>query len=404
AANCQPSRACLLSGQYTPRHSVYAVGSTKRGPEHLMRMIPIPNRKEIPSDNVTIAEALKAGGYATGGFGKWHAGGRARFETTMARVKGNDKKANPKSVYSITRAACDFIEKNKDRPFFAYVSHHAIHSPLESRPETLEKYENKKPGKQHHHAAYAACIWELDNGVGLILKKLEELGLDKKTLVVFTSDNGGTPQSSQEPLRGAKGGYYEAGIREPFVVRWPGVVSEGTRCGVPVIIQDLYPTFLAVAGVKPPSDKVLDGENLIPLLTGQGDLDRKAIFWHFPGYLNTAVPRGRDPVFRTRPVSVIRKGDWKLHLYHEEWVLEGGRDKIETHNAVELYNLENDAGERKNLSRVKTKKRDELLGDLLGWIDAVEAPLPSEHNPAYDPSEPAGSRKKNKSPKKKAAQ
>ena len=394
AGNCQPSRACLLTGQYTPRHGVYAVGSTKRGPAHRMRMIPVPSRKSIPDGNVTVAEALAKAGYATGGFGKWHAGGAARFQVSTSRRKRRDRGDDPKGLYSTTRAACEFIEKNRQRPFFAYVSHHAIHSPLKARPQTLARFRGKKPGKQHRDPLYAACTYDLDDGVGILLKKLEELDLARKTIVVFTSDNGGTPRSSQEPLRGAKGGYYEAGIREPFIVRWPGVVSAGSRCPVPVIHQDFYPTFLAVAGAGAPDGKVLDGESLLPLLRQKGELARKSIFWHFPGYLNTAVPRGRDPLFRTRPVSVIRKGDWKLHLYHEEWVLDGGREKIATSDAVELYDLKSDAGERENLALSSTGKRDELLGELLGWIDSCGAQLPSERNPAYDPDKPAGKRKR----------
>src|SRR5690606_28806875 len=160
--------------------------------------------------------------------------------------------------------------------------------------------------------------------VGQLLDCMKSLGLDRNTLVVFTSDNGATNASSQEPLRGNKGGYYEGGIREPFIVRWPGKVQPGTTCSVPVINVDLFPTFLDAAGAPVPEGKILDGESLLPLMTQQGELKRDSIFWHFPGYLDRPVLRGRDPLFRTRPVSVIRKGDWKLLLYHEEWQLDGG--------------------------------------------------------------------------------
>jgi arylsulfatase A-like enzyme len=152
-----------------------------------------------------------------------------------------------------------------------------------------------------------------------------------------------------------------------------------------VINIDFYPTFLAAAGASPPPGISLDGESLLPLLKGNGALRRNAIFWHFPGYLDTPVIRGRDPVFRTRPVSVIRKGDWKLHLYHEEWQLDGGREKIATNRAVELYNIASDIGERRDLARVETSKRDELLDDLLAWLKATNAPLPVERNPGYAP-------------------
>jgi len=411
AGNCAPSRACLLSGQYTPRHSVYAVQSTERGPKNLMRMVPIPNKTDLASENVTMAEALKAAGYATACFGKWHLGSSNKgtgpenqgFDTLGLVRHGYNSpdKNDPKGIFTITKAACDFIEKNKDRPFFAYVSHFAIHTALQARKETLDRFKQKTPGTQHKNALYAACTYDLDTGVGLLLGKLADLGLEENTLVVFTSDNGGTGQSSQEPLRGNKGCYYEGGTREPFIARWPGVTKPGSKCNVPVINLDLYPTFLDAAGAPVPEGKVLDGESLVPLLRGEKTLRRQAIFWHFPGYLNSPVTRGRDPVFRTRPVSVIHKGDWKLHLYHEEWVLDGGRAALTTNNAVELYNLADDIGERKNLVMEQPEKRDELLDDLLAWFDAVKAPLPSERNPDYDPDQAAETKKKGGGRKKK---
>jgi arylsulfatase A-like enzyme len=400
AGNCAPSRACLLSGQYTPRHGVYAVGDTKRGPVTRMRLEPIPNRTDLDTENVTLAEALKAAGYATGMFGKWHLGGKSGptspqgqgFDVALQAPQQGGS-GDPKSIYTITKAACDFISENKDRPFFAYVAHHAIHSSIESRKESLARFKAKPKGKEHGDAEYAACTFDLDDGVGILLRKLDELKLSQDTLVLFTSDNGGVPRSSQEPLRGAKGCYYEGGIRVPMVVRWPGRVEPKSASAAPVANMDFYPTFLAAAGAEAPAGKVLDGESLLPVLDSKGSLKRQAIFWHFPGYLNDPVPRGRDPVFRTRPVSVIRKGDWKLHLYHEEWVLDGGREKLAANNCVELYNLAEDIGERKDLSLTNTTKRDELLDDLLAWIKDAKAPLPSKMNPQYDPQKPVNAGK-----------
>jgi arylsulfatase A-like enzyme len=402
AGNCAPSRAVLLSGQYSPRHSVYAVGDTKRGPVNLMRMEPIPNKSGLAPAQVTMAEALKAAGYVTGLFGKWHLGGKdgaspkeqgfdVYFDSRSPDPnQRRDEPSDPKGIYSLTRAAGKFMEENRSRPFFAFVSHHAIHTALEARPSSLAKFKAKAPGAQHKGALYAACLYDLDDGVKLLLDKLKELGLDKNTLVVFTSDNGGTQQSSQEPLRGNKGGYYEGGIREPFIAYWPDVIKPGTRSDVPVMNIDLYPTFLAVAGATPPQGKTLDGESLLPLFNGTGRLKRQAIFWHFPGYLDDPVIRGRDSVFRTRPVSVIRKGDWKLHLYHEEWQLDGGRDKLATNNAVELYHIAADIGERNNLANANKAKRDELLKELLSWFRSVNAPLPTAKNPAYAPGVATG--------------
>ncbi|MES2924683.1 MAG: sulfatase [Verrucomicrobiota bacterium] len=414
AANCAPSRACLLSGQYTPHHGVYAVGDTDRGPKADFRLAPVSNNQQLRPDIVTMAEALKAEGYATGHFGKWHLGSDSKgtgpkqqgFDVSPAEhiqpgggagddeeaVKKTDAKGkgvggdDPKRAFTITREACEFISDNKERPFFAYLAHHAIHGPLQARPATLEKFRAKAAGleKPHVSALYAACVFDLDESVGILLRKLEELGMDKNTLVVFTSDNGGTPQSINEPLRGAKGAYYEAGIREPFLVRWPGRVKAGTECAVPVINQDLYPTFIAAACGNPAEP--LDGESLLPLLAQNGTLQRQSVFWHFPGYLDRPVPRGRDPVFRTRPVSVIRKGDWKLLLYHEEWLLDGGREALATNHAVELYHLSNDIGEREDLAAKETAKRDELLGDLLGWAEKSHAPFASIKAPPKPPN------------------
>ncbi len=399
--NCAPSRACLISGNYTPRHHVYAVGSTARGPEELRRLIPVPNRDGLGADFVTVAEVLKDAGYATGHFGKWHLAGKdgalpskQGFDETYDSFgngilkegsEGNKKgpPEDPKGVFTLTRKACDFMERNRDRPFFCYLPHHAIHGPLQLRPETqtlIEKHSDAaKPS-----TAYLGCTYDLDASVGMLLAKLKELDLEQNTIVVYTSDNGATPGSSQEPLRGNKGCYYEGGIREPFVVRWPRVVKAGSKSSVPINLVDLFPTFLAAAGIPVPAGKVLDGESLLPLMKQQGELKRKAIFWHFPGYLNSAVTRGRDSVFRTRPVSVIRKGDWKLHLYHEEWQLDGGRDSLASNNAVELYNLASDVGERKNIALEQIAKRDELLNDLLAWFDSTDAMLPQERNPKYD--------------------
>jgi arylsulfatase A-like enzyme len=162
-----------------------------------------------------------------------------------------------------------------------------------------------------------------------------------------------------------------------MIVRWPGVVAPGTHCDAAVANVDFYPTFVAAAGGAVPAGKLLDGESLLPLFKGQAAPKRTSLFWHFPGYLDEPVPRGRDPIFRTRPVSVIRKGDWKLHLYHEEWQLDGGREKIDSNRAVELYNIRTDIGERDDLALKNKSKRDELLDGLLAWMAEVKAPLPT---------------------------
>jgi arylsulfatase A-like enzyme len=397
--NCAPSRACLLSGNYTPRHDVYAVGTTNRGRKDQMRLVPVPNTAGLTKEHVTFADELKTAGYATGIFGKWHFAANPAdlgfdvapkpplpgWDPKLPDFKG---KEDPKGIYSMTGAACRFMEENKDRPFLLYLPHNAIHTGLAARKTTLARFEAKQPDPRGRGALYAACTHDLDDGVGLVLQKLKDLGLENNTLVVFTSDNGATQQSSQEPLRGSKGGYYEGGIREPFIVRWPGVVKPGTKCDVPVINVDLFPTFLAAAGAT--TAKTLDGESLLPLFKQDGPLRREAIFWHFPGYIDNPVNRGREidvrAGFRSRPVSVIRKGDWKLHLFHEEWQLDGGREKLATNHAVELYHLSGDPGERENLANANPAKRDELLDELLAWFKSTGAKLPDQPNPAFNPN------------------
>ncbi|MDZ4851748.1 MAG: sulfatase [Pirellulaceae bacterium] len=422
AGNCAPSRACLLSGSYTPRHHVYAVGSTDRGKKELQRLVPITNKSGLAVANITVADALKASGYATGHFGKWHLAGKDGAKPTEQGFdvsfdsfgegevnegsEGNKAgpPADPKGVFTLTNKACEFIEAHQKGPFFCYLAHHAIHTPLQGRPESLAKFKAKKPGSQHSDPLYAACTFDLDASVGILMDKLKELGLEQKTLLVFTSDNGGTQQSSQEPLRGNKGSYFEGGVREPFIVRWNGVTKPGSKSDVPVINVDLFPTFLAAAGAAVPADKTLDGESLLPLLKGERSLQRTAIFWHFPGYLDNPVIRGREldirTGFRSRPVSVIHKGDWKLHLFHEEWQLDGGREKLDSNQAVELYNLADDIGERNNLAKSNPNKRDELINELLAWFKSIDAQLPSIQNPQYDASAAVAKSGKGKKKKK----
>ena len=398
AANCQPARACLLSGNYTPRHHVFAVSSTSRGPKNKMRLVPIPNKDGLAEEDITIADALKKAGYATGHFGKWHlyskggkGGGGALpskqgFDKTYDSfgngelpegAKGNKPgpSSDPKGVFDLSKQACKFMEENKDKPFFVYLAHHAPHGPVNSRESTRAKINDP----------YKACIYDMDASVDIVLQKMKDLGLEKNTLVIFTSDNG-THANADPSLRGKKGSYYEGGIREPMIAYWPGVIKPGSTCSVPVMQADYFPTFLDIANAT--TEKTLDGESLLPLFKETGDLKRKSIFWHMPGYLDKPVPRGRDKNFRTPPVSVIRKGDWKLHLFLEEWLLDGGKEKLAEHKAVELYNLKEDRGEYKDLAFKNVAKRDELLNELLAWHKSVNAPIPTK-NPAFGKDEAA---------------
>ncbi len=405
AGNCEPSRACLISGQYTPRHHMYAVSSTNRGPKNKMRVTPIPNINSLPQENVTVADAIKAAGYATGMFGKWHLGKSSPhlpsdqgFDVTDSmnppKESEFEKTGDPKNIFRITDGACEFMEQHKDGPFFVYVAHHATHMGIQAKLETHSKFDAKGPGSQHANTKFAAMNSDMDTGVGKLLAKIKSLGIEDNTVVFFTADNGGLPQSPQTPLRGFKGMYYEGGIRVPMFVRWPGKIAARSVSDVPVINLDLYPTFLQLAGVTPPPTKTLDGESLVSVMTGKGKMQRESIFWHFPGYLDSANPGARDKEFRTRPVTVIRKGDWKLHLFHEEWSLDGGRESVDTNNSVELYNMTSDISEQHNVAGSNKAKRDELLNDLLAWKGRTNAKFASQPNPMFGKPDAKKNKKK----------
>ncbi|WP_346238404.1 sulfatase [Niabella insulamsoli] len=398
AGNCAPSRACLISGQYTPRHGVYAVYNTKRGPVDQMRLEPIPNSNELAPSVYTIAEALHDGGYKTAIFGKWHLGSRAG---TFPRDQGFDVDSSfnppsekyfretndPKGIYRITNGACAFMEQNKDRPFFLYVSHHATHMPIQVRKDMQDLFDNRA-GQLQKNKRFAGMNAQMDDGIGQLLRKIKELGLEDNTLVIFTSDNGGLPQSPQDPLRGFKGMYYEGGIRVPLIAKWPKHIKAGTKQETPIINADMFPTFMEVSGTKIPNTKTLDGKSLLPFFNQPDLKGDQAIFWHFPGYLDNPNPGSRDNVFRSRPVSTVRKGDWKLLLYHEEWVLDGGLAKIENNKSVELYNLKDDLSETKNLASIHKEKRDELLKELMSIMKNTGASMPDTKNPQYKSAAP----------------
>jgi len=400
AANSAPTRASLLSGQYTPRHGVFTVSSSDRGKTENRRLIPITNSEEISLGKITISEALKTGNYISAAIGKWHIGNTPEqqgFETGFDRdslgyMGGHFKSDGEHLTDRLTDEAIRFINENNPettgKPFFLYLAHHAVHTPIQAKEENIGKYEQKAKDGCHNNSVYAAMIQSVDEGVAKIDRTLEALGLSENTLLIFFSDNGGHgTYTCQKPLRGGKGMFYEGGIREPMFVYWPGTVKAGSACDVPVISTDFYPTFLDMAGINKPENYVLDGISILPLLKGRKSIDRDKLFWHFPAYLEAykgLMRDSRDSLFRTRPVSVIRKGDWKLLLFHEEWVLDGGRPEIDENNSVELYNLKADIGELTNLCNIKKKKRDELLDELLKWLKETGAPIPTDANPEFN--------------------
>ena len=273
----------------------------------------------------------------------------------------------------ITDEAIKFIEESKNNPFFLYLPYYAVHTPIQPKPEVKKKYEGKPADGKQNNPDYAAMVETVDAGVGKIMNKLDELKLTGNTILIFFSDNGGVGGiTDMSPLRGSKGMLYEGGIREPMIVRWPGKVSPGTRCDIPVIGVDFYPTFIKIAGIRKPSGLILDGKNIVPLFTGKNKYKKREIFWHFPAYLQATKRYLPGLIWRTTPVSVIRKGGWKLLEFFED-------------GHLEMYNLEEDIGETNNLVAQMPGKSKNLHKKLLKWREKVNAPVPTELNPEYDP-------------------
>jgi arylsulfatase A-like enzyme len=410
---CSPTRASIMTGQWPQRTGVTDYIGAARTPREWKRntkLLPAPYTDRLALDAPTLAKAMKAAGYATFFAGKWHLGPegwwpeKQGFDINMGGIDkggpyggkkyfspyGNPRLPDgPDGEHLPDRLAAEtakFMEANKDRPFFAFYSFYDVHTPLMAREDLRKKYEEKRArlglaekwGREHErdvrldqdHAVYAAMVEAMDLAVGKVLAKLDELGLRENTLVIFTSDNGGLSTSegwptSNRPLRGGKGWMYEGGIREPLLMRWPGVVKPGSVIGAPVSSPDFFPTLLEAAGAKPQPGQTLDGASLVPLLKG-GSLPESAIFWHYPHYGNQGGA----------PSAAVRRGDWKLI----EW-FEDGR--------VELFNLAQDIGEQNNLAEKESKRAAQLRAELAAWQKQVGAKLPTP-NPHYDASKPSG--------------
>ncbi|MFM7244720.1 MAG: sulfatase [Planctomycetaceae bacterium] len=378
APNCAPTRACLMSGQVTPRHGIYTVVDPRQppgSPWHKLRAA--DSRSELATEIVTLPEALRSKGYATAFFGMWNLG-RGRTGPVTPGGQGFDTVVFPenlgfaKDAYfdddgnqlsdRLTDEVLGFMERQKAGPFFVYLADHAIHAPYDPEPDLLAKYERKPAatGDQRNDAAQAATIEAVDRNVGRIMERLACLGIADDTLVIFTSDNGGTSRYTP-PLKGGKGELSEGGIRVPLVVVGAAVAKPGTTCDVPVVSIDFYPTLLELAGAKPPAGQILDGTSLMPLLGGRANLDRRDLFWHFPCYVGRATPS-----------SAIRAGRYKLVEFFED----GGR--------VELYDLSADPGERQDLAAKSPDIAKPLATRLRAWQRATAAALPDGPNPAYD--------------------
>jgi arylsulfatase A-like enzyme len=390
AANCAPSRACLMTGLWTPRHGVYTVGSSERGKSTLRRLIPIKNKTTLTDGVAILPELLKVNGYSTFHAGKWHLSDDPTERGFDYNI-GGAQNGHPQSYYypygnvdlegaegdhltdQIMDRVVDFVRSVK-RPFFLYYAPYAVHTPIQPVEGLLGKFQSKASWNGQQNADYASMVENLDRNIGLLLQTLKTKGSLQNTMIVFTSDNGGLfGITYQFPLRAGKGSYYEGGIRVPFFFVWPDRIQRGRQNETPISNIDLFPTLLDAAGIDLEQTR-FDGQNLLPLLVDSQPLEQRPLFWHFPIYLqayDVNNNQDRDSLFRTRPGSVVRFGEWKLHHYFED-------------DGVELYNLREDISEQRNLALEHPDKSAELYRLLDQWRKQVEAPIPSEPNPEFE--------------------
>ena len=399
--NCSPTRACLMSGTYTPRHKIYTPGGEAKGKTEYMKLLgPARCRKDKELDKkaskqfritndldakfVCIPEVLKPAGYTSARLGKWHLGNDTQgFDLSSADgIGGPDG-----SYYSdinvaeqLTDRALQFIEENRKGPFFLYLCHWDVHSPYKARKEVTARYQAKleqvpEGERRNFNPVYAAMIEAVDQSVGRITAKIDELGIAEKTLIVFISDNGGLERVSQlDPLRGEKGSLFEGGVRVPCCMRWAGRIRPGSTCETPITSVDFLPTFAGLAGAELPMSQPVDGVDIAPLFAGNA-IPERSIFWHYPLYLNGRglnidLPGGKTYSWRGFPSTTLRRGDFKLIEFHES-------------GTVALYNLRDDPGEQKNLADTLPELTAKLRAEMDAWQAATEAPIPAVRNPEY---------------------
>lgn len=394
---CSPTRASIMTGKYPARLGITQwIGAPDK---------PVKYVHNMPTEELTIAEALKQAGYTTAFIGKWHLGEQEKYYPEKQGFDVNEggyRAGHPWAGYfspyenpklpdglkgeyltdRLTEESLKFLDENSDKPFLLYLSHYAVHTPMQAKEKHIDKYNTKAKGlppseepaylterddiitKQlQDHPVYAAMVQSTDESVGHVMNKLEALGLSDNTAVIFMSDNGGLstqPRKSPTanvPLRAGKGWLYEGGIREPMIIKWPGAVEPGTLCHEPVISNDFYPTMLEMAHLPLRPSQHVDGLSLVPLLTGTGKLDRNAIYWHYPHYHGSG----------TRPGGAVRAGDYKLIEWFED-------------SSIELYNLKNDLSERHNLAEKIPQKTAQLREMLHNWRKSVNARMPEPNS------------------------
>ena len=408
---CSPSRASILTGKYPTNHGITtwigdAAGEAwaKRGRHD--SHFPPEYERNLRASEITLAEAMKDAGYKTFFAGKWHLGSEGSWPTDHGFEinRGGWDVGSPRGGFfspwqnpnlesgpageSLTlrlgQETADFIEKHKDQPFLAYLSFYTVHGPIQTTQALWNKYRDKaeKAGLSKERflfdrrlnvrqvqdcPIYAGMIELMDDAIGTVLHKLDELGLEENTIICFTSDNGGVSSgdayaTSNLPLRGGKGRQWEGGIREPFYLKAPGITQPGSTCATPVSGIDWYPTLLDLCGIESPKEQAVDGVSLVPLLKSKKIEDRP-LYWHYPHYGN----QGGEPS------SMIMEGDWKLIHYHED-----GRD--------ELYHLGKDIGEQDDLITKEKGRGQKMRGKLNAWLKQTNAKFPKA-DPKFDSAE-----------------
>jgi arylsulfatase A-like enzyme len=405
---CTPSRGAIFSGKYPARTQLTTVFNGPAGPDDRLydkskyrgegdQYFEARHRHALPKTEVILPQALADGGYRTGFFGKWHIGEclnyypddrgfhvakgyRTRqdkssrshwmkaFGKTAVNLDGASKDAYVADV--LTTECVEFITENKDKPWLAVLSHYLVHMPNQPKPDKLARYKNK-PTTDQNNPGYASMVESVDESVGRLIQATRELGLEQNTLVIFTSDNGGyTPKmTSNYPLMGGKSFPFEAGMKVPFIAKWPGRIKPGTSEDR-IIGMDIYPTMLAAANLPPRPRQHVDGLDLMPLLTQNTKLKRRPIVFHYPHYTHA-----------TGPFSAIIADDWKLiRFYNDE------------HGGYLLYNLAVDPEEQNNMAETNAKMRDKLISQLDSSLKEMKAEMPTI-NPDFKPN--AGGKRKN---------